>query len=187
MSGSPSLSPSAGGGYHAATFDLPGIGVLWLGGTLCILRDFTPEAVLAAIQDHRLTGGWLAPVMTGAVLSHEGRGDYDTSSLRWITAGGERTPEPRIRAFNATFPRARYVDAYGLTESCSGDTFMEAGREIEKIGSTGPAVAHTEIAILDDAGVAVADGREGEICLRCPQTSRKRSRSHRNAGPSDTS
>jgi fatty-acyl-CoA synthase len=155
--------------YHAATLDLPGIGVLWVGGTICILRDFSPQAVLGAIQDHRLTGGWLAPVMTGAVLSYPNRDDYDVSSLQWITAGGERTPEPRVRAFAKQFPNARYVDAYGLTESCSGDTFMEAGREIEKIGSCGPAVPHVEIEIRDDAGNGLPAGQDGEICLRGPK------------------
>jgi len=155
--------------YHAAALDLPGIGVLWVGGTICILRDFSPHAVLGAIQDHRLTGGWLAPVMTGAILSHPNRDDYDVTSLRWITAGGERTPEPRVRAFAEQFPNARYVDAYGLTESCSGDTFMEAGREIDKIGSTGPAVPHVEIEIRDDAGNGLPAGADGEICLRGPK------------------
>ena len=32
------------------------------------------------------------------------------------------------------FKNARYIDAYGLTETFGGDTFMDSGREIEKIG-----------------------------------------------------
>ena len=57
----------------------------------------------------------------------------------------------------------------GLTETCGGDTFMEAGREIEKIGSTGRAIAHVEIEIRDDRGNRLAPGENGEICLRGPK------------------
>ncbi len=66
----------------------------------------------------------------------------------------------RIRAFSDYFKNARYIDAYGLTETCGGDTFMEAGREIEKIGSTGRAIAHVEIEIRDDAGNRLPPGAE---------------------------
>ncbi len=155
--------------YHVGAFDLPGTAVLQAGGTMILQRDFDPAAALAAIERHRATGAWFAPVMTGALLACPGRERFDLSSLRWAVAGGERTPEPRIRAFGGLFPNARYVDAYGLTESCSGDTFMEAGREIEKIGSTGRATPHVAVAIMDEQGRALPAGTEGEICLRGPK------------------
>ncbi|MBP8310390.1 MAG: AMP-binding protein, partial [Burkholderiaceae bacterium] len=67
---------------------------------------------------------------------------------------------------------ARYIDAYGLTESCSGDTLMRAGSEIDKIGSTGVATPHVEISIRDESGAALPAGNDGEICLRGPKVTR---------------
>jgi len=110
--------------------------------------------------------------MTTAILTCPTRDRYDVSSLRWAIGGGEKTPEARIRAFSDCFKNARYIDAYGLTETCGGDTFMEAGREIEKIGSTGRAIAHVEIEIRDDAGNRLAPGENGEICLRGPKVTK---------------
>src|SRR5262249_42806635 len=133
--------------YHVGALDLPGIAVLWHGGLLSVHRSFEPDAALAAIEAEQLTAAWFAPVMTTALLTHPERDRYDVSSLRWAIGGGEKTPEARIRAFSDLFKSARYIDAYGLTETVGGDTFMEAGREIEKIGSTGRAVAHVEIEI----------------------------------------
>ena len=49
---------------------------------------------------------------------------------------------------------------------------MEPGFEIEKIGSTGRAIAHVQIEIRDDAGQPVATGKPGEICLRGPKVTR---------------
>lgn len=155
--------------YHVGAFDLPGVAVLWLGGSMCVLRDFTPEGALAAIAAEKLTCAWLAPVMSSQILSHPQRHEYDVSSLRWTIGGGEKTPEARIRAFGEFFSNARYIDGYGLTESCSGDTLMEAGMEIAKIGSTGRALAHVEVQIRDEAGAVLAAGKEGEVCLRGPK------------------
>ncbi|MGY3444138.1 AMP-binding protein [Bradyrhizobium sp. USDA 4473] len=155
--------------YHVGALDLPGIAVLWHGGMLCIHRTFEAEPALAAIEREKLNAAWFAPVMTTALLTCPNRDRYDVSSLRWAIGGGEKTPEARIRAFSDYFLNARYIDAYGLTESCGGDTFMEAGREIEKIGSTGRAIAHVEIEIRDNAGKRLPAGQNGEICLRGPK------------------
>jgi fatty-acyl-CoA synthase len=158
--------------YHVGALDLPGIAVLWHGGMLSVHRNFEPEQALAAIEAEKLNAAWFAPVMTTAILTCSNRERYDVSSLLWAIGGGEKTPEARIRAFSQYFTNARYIDAYGLTETCGGDTFMEAGREIEKIGSTGRAIAHVEIEIRDDAGNPLAPGVNGEICLRGPKITR---------------
>ena len=155
--------------YHVGALDLPGIAVLWHGGLISIHRNLEPDQALAAIEAEQLNAAWFAPVMTTALLTCPNRDRYDVSSLRWAIGGGEKTPEARIRAFSEFFRNARYIDAYGLTETCGGDTFMEAGREIEKIGSTGRPIAHVEIEIRDDAGNRLAAGENGEICLRGPK------------------
>jgi len=158
--------------YHVGAFDLPGLAVLQVGGLVAVLREFDPETVLALIERERLTGGWMAPVMLNRTLALQGRERFDLSSFRWLVGGGERTPEARIREFTTLFGAARYIDAYGLTESCSGDTMMEAGREIEKIGSTGRPLANVQIEIRDEAGNFLPAGEEGEICLRGPKVTR---------------
>ncbi len=49
---------------------------------------------------------------------------------------------------------------------------MEAGREIDKIGSTGRAMPHVQIEIRDDEGRALPPGVEGEICLKGPKVTK---------------
>jgi fatty-acyl-CoA synthase len=162
----------AGPLYHVGAFDLPGMAVLWVGGMIAIERDFQPERALASIARERLTGAWLAPVMLRGILTCQSRSDHDVTSMRWVIGGGERTPEQHVRAFSDFFTRGRYIDAYGMTETLSGDTLMEAGREIEKIGSVGRALAHVEVEIRDAEGRRVEPGATGEICLRGPKVTR---------------
>lgn len=159
--------------YHVGGCDLPGLAVHLTGGLIVIQRDFDPRKVLASIAAESIDGIWLAPVMTNDILALSPEDVPNTDSLRWCVAGGERTPESRIRTFMQRFPNARYVDAYGMTETCSGDTMMEAGRELEKIGSVGRALRFVEIEIRDEAGVRAPAGQEGEICLRGPKVMRE--------------
>ncbi len=158
--------------YHVGAFDLPGIAVLWVGGMLYIERNFDPADALAAIERERLTCAWLAPVMLGRILATEDRHRFDVSSLRWCIGGGEKTPESRIRAFSDYFRKGRYIDGYGLTETCSGDTLMEPGMEIAKIGSPGRALPHVEVQIRDDDGKELAPLAVGEICVRGPKVTK---------------
>ena len=114
--------------YHVGAFDLPGMAVLWVGGMLYIHRDFDPRARSPSIESEKLTGAWLAPVMLTRSCSHS-RAHFDR--CREPALGDRRrrahagSPHPRI--LRPISPTARYIDAYGLTETCSGDTLMEAG------------------------------------------------------------
>ncbi|HYG25490.1 MAG TPA: AMP-binding protein [Caulobacteraceae bacterium] len=155
--------------YHVGAYDFPGIAVLWAGGTLCVQREFEAASTFALIERERLNCAWFAPVMTNMLLNSEARGRHDVSSLLWSVGGGERTPETLIKRYAETFPAARYIDAYGLTETCGGDTLMTAGHELEKIGSAGRAIALLDLDIFDDEGKRLPRGETGEICIRGPK------------------
>lgn len=156
--------------YHVGACDIPGLGLHLCGGTLVVLRDFDVEATFAAIEAEQITGIWLAPVMTSMMLSDPGA--HRPETLRWCIGGGEKTPENRIRSFAEVFPNGRYVDAYGMTETFGGDTFMVAGRELDKIGSVGVLVPHLEMEIRDENGHTLPPMQEGELCMRGPKVTR---------------
>ena len=158
--------------YHVGAHDLPGVALWIAGGALVLERDFDDARVFKLIEREQISGAWMAPVMLNRCLASPARSAHVLDSLKWLIGGGERTPEERIREFSGVFRSARYVDAYGLTETCSGDTLMEAGREIEKIGSTGRALAHVELDIRGDDGQPLPAGRQGEVCLRGPKVTR---------------
>lgn len=158
--------------YHVGASELPGLAVHMSGGTLVVLRDFDPQQVIDTIAAEKITGIWLAPVMTSGLVDLDLSTLPDLHSLKWCIGGGERTPENRISDFTKTFPSARYIDAYGMTETVSGDTLMEAGREFEKIGSVGRPVSLVELEIRDDTGATLAPMVVGEICMRGPKVTK---------------
>ncbi|MBO0128511.1 AMP-binding protein [Agrobacterium sp. OT33] len=159
--------------YHVGGCDLPGLAVHLAGGLIVVQRDFDPRGVLETIARERIDGIWLAPVMTNDILALPDADLGQCDSLRWCIAGGERTPESRIRIFIERFPSARYIDAYGMTETCSGDTMMNPGRELDKIGSVGRPLRFVELEIRDDDGNRLPAGEDGEICMRGPKVMRE--------------
>ena len=163
----------AGPMYHVGAFDLPGIGTWWVGGSLAILPRFDIPGLLAAIERERPTNVWLAPAMVNATLNAIAQspelGNRSTASIRFITGGGEKMPVGLIERLLAAFPNARFADAYGLTETVSGDTFNDQAHTLSKIGSVGKPVVNLDVKILGPGDVPVEPGAQGEIALRGPK------------------
>jgi acyl-CoA synthetase (AMP-forming)/AMP-acid ligase II len=163
----------AGPMYHVGAFDLPGIGTWWVGGSLVILPRFDVPDLLAMIERDRPTNVWLAPAMVNATLNAIAQapelGRRSTASVRFITGGGEKTPVTLIERLLAAFPNARFADAYGLTETVSGDTFNDQAHTLSKIGSVGKPVVNLDVRILGPDDAPAEPGAAGEIALRGPK------------------
>jgi acyl-CoA synthetase (AMP-forming)/AMP-acid ligase II len=89
--------------------------------------------------------------------------------VRVIIAGGEKMPIPFIERLRRTFPSAWFADAYGLTETVSGDTFLDRDSTVSRLGSCGRPCQYLELAIWDEAGAPLPAGRPGEVVLRGPK------------------
>ena len=163
----------AGPMYHVGAFDLPGIGTWWVGGSLVIVPRFDVPDLLATVERERPTNIWLAPAMVNATLNAIAQspelGKHSTASIRFITGGGEKMPVTLIERLLAAFPNARFADAYGLTETASGDTFNDQAHTLSKIGSVGKPVVNLDVRILGADDTPAAPGAQGEIALRGPK------------------
>jgi fatty-acyl-CoA synthase len=155
--------------YHVGAYDLPGVGTLYVGGSLVIAPRFDPVEALQLVQSERPTNVWLAPAMVNAILNVPEVDSYDTTSIRFITNGGEKMPVAFVEKVLKTFPNAWLADSYGLTETVSGDTFLDREHVLSKIGSVGKPVVHLDIKIVAEDGPEVAPGVVGEILLRGPK------------------
>jgi acyl-CoA synthetase (AMP-forming)/AMP-acid ligase II len=89
--------------------------------------------------------------------------------VRLIINGGEKMPVPLIERLQRTFPSAWFADAYGLTETVSGDTFLDRDSLVTKLGSVGRPCLYLDLDIWDEQGHSVAPGERGEIVLRGPK------------------
>jgi long-chain acyl-CoA synthetase len=139
------------------------------GGRHVILPRFAPEAVIEAIQEHRVTALGLVPTMINALISAlAGRA---LPSLTSILYGGAPMPQELIARTRQALPQVRLFQAYGQTEASPVLTLL--GPEQHAPGpegrarSAGRPVPGCEVTIRDpETRAELPVGQVGEICGR---------------------
>src|SRR6185369_4144940 len=155
--------------YHVGALDLTTTTLIAVGATTIIHATFDAQRVVDEIERSRVTAVWLAPAMVRAILDLPGIEQRDLSSVRVLIGGGEKMPIPFIDRIERVFSSAWFADAYGLTETVSGDTFLDRASLRTKLGSVSRACLYLDVDVWDSNGVSVAPGMAGEIVLRGPK------------------
>jgi acyl-CoA synthetase (AMP-forming)/AMP-acid ligase II len=155
--------------YHVGALDLTTTSLIAVGATIVLHRQFDPAAVVDELERSQVTTVWLAPAMINAIMALPDVERRDLSSVRVVVNGGEKMPLPLIERLGRTFPSAWFADAYGLTETVSGDTFLDRDSIVTKRGSVGRPCLHLELDIWDDEGRSLPAGERGEVVLRGPK------------------
>jgi long-chain acyl-CoA synthetase len=131
-----------------------------------LLRWFTADAVLEAVQRYQVTYIPMVPTMALYLLQHPETGLYDTTSLKTVVISAAPVPIELKESFAKAFD-CEVIEAYGQTEA-SPAIAVERRGEQKRPGSCGKALDGVEVAILDEGGVNVSAGEVGEICARGP-------------------
>lgn len=141
---------------------------LMVGGAHVILPAFDPPTVMATIDEHRVTNVVLVPSMIQMLVDDPELARYDLSSVRVIVYGAEPITEVLLkRAMNA-FPRADFVQCYGMTELAPVATMLsgEEHRRGSRLRSAGRVATHAEVRVVNQEGNEVPRGTVGEVVVR---------------------
>jgi acyl-CoA synthetase (AMP-forming)/AMP-acid ligase II len=155
--------------YHVGALDLTTTSLIAVGATTIVHRSFEASAVVDEIERSRVTAVWLAPAMVNAIMALPDIEERDLSSIRVVINGGEKMPIPLIERIQRVFPSAWFADAYGMTETVSGDTFLDRSSILTKLGSVGRPCLYLELDIWDEGGSSLPAGEQGEIVMRGPK------------------
>ncbi len=149
----------------------------WIaGGTLVILPEADPEAILGAIEEHKVTMMLAVPTLLRILLDHPDADTRDLSSLRTVVyAASPAAPSLVKRArqklgsvLNTGFGQ---TEAYGLNTYMGPEEHELALSEAEaRLTSVGRECTHAQVRIRDDEGRDVEPGEVGEICICAPWT-----------------
>ncbi|MEV0565685.1 AMP-binding protein [Dactylosporangium sp. NPDC050588] len=153
--------------YHVGGTDLPGYGIWHVGGCMVLQRRFDPAAVRQAIEAERITG----MVMAATMLDMVRRSDTpaDLSSVRWLIYS--QVTSALYAVARELFPNARLIEGYGLTETCSGLTYLDHAHMESKQGSVGIPVPWVQVRVVDADDNDVPAGENGEVVARGPKVS----------------
>jgi acyl-CoA synthetase (AMP-forming)/AMP-acid ligase II len=155
--------------YHVGALDLTTTSLIAAGASIIIHRSFEASEVVDEIERSKVSTVWLAPAMVNAIMELPDIEQRDLSSVRVVINGGEKMPIPLIERIQRVFSSAWFADAYGLTETVSGDTFLDRDSIVNKLGSVGRPCLYLELDIWDHEGNPLPAGERGEIVMRGPK------------------
>ncbi|MET7601688.1 4-coumarate--CoA ligase family protein [Streptomyces avermitilis] len=144
---------------------------LRLGATVVVLPRFDLDTFLAAIEEHRITGLYVAPPIVLALAKHPVVAQYDLSSLKYVISAAAPLDADTAAACSRRLGVPPVGQAYGMTELSPGTHVVPLNAVNPPPGTVGKLVAGTEMRIvsLDDPDKDLPVGEAGEIALRGPQ------------------
>lgn len=138
-------------------------------GELAILSRYKPEFVFQVLQNRRITRFPAGPTVFIGLMGADGFTETDFSSLRTAYSGSAPMPEEVLKEWES-LTGCPILEGYGQSEA--GPILTYIGENMEPIaGSVGPAVALTEVQIVDveDGNKVLGVGEIGEIRASGPQ------------------
>jgi acyl-CoA synthetase (AMP-forming)/AMP-acid ligase II len=148
----------------------------WVGARHVMVGQFEAEAVMATIQNERITLSNLIPTMLNLMIKHPEVGKYDFSSLRMILSGGAPIAPDVVKSITETFG-CDYIQTYGMTETSPYLTFsllkqhladLPPEEQLKFKSKTGRPFIGVDLKVVDDDGSPVTPDEQqvGEIWVR---------------------
>ena len=152
--------------FHSGGLNLYTTPLLHLGGRSINLRDFDPGRVLEWLVSGEITHFFGVPAIYQFLAEAPGWLEADLTKVQSWACGGAPMPVALLQ---------RYADrgvvirqGMGLTETSPTVFLTDEAHAIAKVGSVGKPALHTEIRVVDEAGVDVGSDVVGELWVRGP-------------------
>jgi fatty-acyl-CoA synthase len=150
--------------------------VTWIGGRHVMIGQFDPAAVMAAIEQQRITLSNMIPTMLNLMIKHPRVAEFDYSSLRVILSGGAPIAPQVVKSITEAFG-CDYIQTYGMTETSPYLTFsilkhhlldLPPEEQLKYKSRTGRPFIGVDLKVVDETGVPVTadDQQVGEIWVR---------------------
>jgi long-chain acyl-CoA synthetase len=146
--------------------------LLLSGGSNVIIQSFTPEGVMAAVENEHVTDVLLVPTMIQMLVDHPALASRNVSSLKNVIYGASPISEAVLDRATRALPKAQFTQAYGMTELSPIATLLHwnehigDGRAKGRHRAAGRATLGCEVRIVDSDDKPVPYGTVGEIVVR---------------------
>ncbi len=156
--------------HAAGPFTMAGIA---MGATIVVLPQFDADAVMDAIEHHRVTHTFLPPTAVYTMLAHPRVRNVDYSSLKYFLLAGSACAPEKLRQMVEIFGPCM-CQSYGQTEFHLVATWLSpqdvaaaaAGDHPERLASCGRQSYSVRVELMDDDGNLLGADEVGEIVGR---------------------
>jgi len=150
--------------FHAGGLGLYAGPIFHFGGTLIVMRAFDPAELLRLIEQWRVSVILLVPAIYLALSQFPDFEKYDLSSVRSWGSGGSSLPPSLVHHFAEK--GIIIQQGFGMTETGPTVFIIDKEHAVEKAGSVGKPVLHTDVRIVSREGDVLGANEIGELCIR---------------------
>lgn len=140
---------------------------LAVGATLYLENSMLyPQKVVAAMQDHQITGFSGVPSTFNLLLSRTHLSEFKLDALRYLTQAGGPMAPANIERVKSELPKVKFFVMYGQTEASARLSYLPPNKLEEKQGSIGIAIPGVQLEVMNESHQPVETGTTGEIYAR---------------------
>jgi 2,3-dihydroxybenzoate-AMP ligase len=152
-------------GHNLALLNV--VGAVLMGYKVVLLDSTKPEDICSTIEREKVTFMPTVPSVVRRILESERLHDYDLSSLRKISAGGEPSAPDLIREVYRQL-NCTYINEFGMSEGLLCRTSLTD--DIDTICTTigKPCCPYEQIKVVNGMGRALPPDQEGELVTKGP-------------------
>ena len=167
--------------YHVAGIQAM-LAAIYGGRTLVMMRQFEVIDWMKTVQQEHATRAMLVPTMLKMVVDNPDFSKFNLKSLKVITYGAAPMPFEVITKAMKMLPWARFINAFGQTETASTITALgpedhiiegteeQKQKKLKRLASSiGKPLADVEVKILGENGESLPPGQLGDIVAKGPR------------------
>lgn len=153
--------------YHCAELVLMVLAGFSMGTTHVVLPMFEPNAVVDALEHHRITAFLGVPTMYQMMLALPDIAERDLSAWRLGVFGAAPMPPSAVEKLVTTLPNVGFLQLCGQTEGGPTGIYSAPDEGRARPDATGRwPLPNTEVRLVDGDGDDVAVGETGEMIVR---------------------
>jgi acyl-CoA synthetase (AMP-forming)/AMP-acid ligase II len=134
-------------------------------GDTFVVKDgpFFIKDFFKAVQKHKVTAAAFVPYMGILMAEYPDTGQFDLSSLKFITFSGAKTPKLVYQKLTKAFGHIRFINTYGMSEAGSRISIAAPDPSEFPVESVGRPIPGVKVKITDDSGKVLPPEYIGEV------------------------
>jgi fatty-acyl-CoA synthase len=152
--------------FHTGGYNVLCLPLMSIGGTSVLAEKFDLDNVFSSVDSLKLTVYFAVPTMFQMISEDERFKNCTFESVRFFISGGAYCAKELIEAYQKK--GLMFKQGFGLTEVGPNCFLLDEGDAIEKLGSIGKPMPHSEVMLIREDGEVAEEGEVGELLIRGP-------------------
>ena len=152
--------------FHTGGYNVLCLPLMSIGGTSILAEKFDLDNVFQSIESEALSVYFAVPTMFQMISEDSRFISSNFTSIRFFISGGAYCAKELIETYQEK--GLMFKQGFGLTEVGPNCFLLDEENALNKIGSIGTPMPHSEVLLINDRGELAQENEVGELLIRGP-------------------